>query len=162
MSFVLGYLNIPVEEEEEMEAGELRGQSGPSSDESQGPSPAAGMPEQPHGPKKKVGGEPKRPSLAKMILALDSVSAQQRALQQILNTIQILSAREAIVAALLPAPAPTSDQREEELPKSFWRDVTKSMDTSILSPSSLIFSLEDSVKEDGTGQGGGEAQASQA
>lgn len=160
---LIGFLNVTQgEDDDEIDVGELgSGGSGPSTDDSQGPSPAAArqVPE----PRKIMSSrESKRPSLAKMVLALDSVSAQQRALQQILNTIQILSAREAIVAALLPTTIPTTGQveRDNDLGKSHWVD-SDSMETSILSPSSFAFSTDGSIKEDMTGEGGGEALASQ-
>lgn len=43
-----------------------------------------------------------RPSLAKLALAFDSNAARQHALQHILNTLQILFAREAVVSSLIP------------------------------------------------------------
>ena len=43
-----------------------------------------------------------RPSLARIILSLESNVAKQQALQHILNTLQILYAREAVVSALTP------------------------------------------------------------
>jgi len=45
---------------------------------------------------------PGRPSLAKIVLSLESSASQQHALQQILNALQIINAREALVAALAP------------------------------------------------------------
>ncbi len=43
-----------------------------------------------------------RPSLSRILLSLESNSAKQQALQHILNGLQILCAREAVVAALAP------------------------------------------------------------
>lgn len=51
--------------------------------------------------------KPNRPSLAKILVSLESTSAQQQALQHILNALQIMLAREIIVAALLPPHSPT-------------------------------------------------------
>jgi E3 ubiquitin-protein ligase HERC2 len=45
---------------------------------------------------------PGRPSLSKIVLSLESSASQQHALQQILNALQIVNAREALVAALAP------------------------------------------------------------
>ena len=69
---------------------------------------AAGTPTGPGGdigdigssPKWKQSGKSSRPSLSKIILSLESPSAQQQALQQILNSLQIINARELIVMAL--------------------------------------------------------------
>lgn len=44
--------------------------------------------------------KPTRPSLSKIVLSLESLPSQQQALQQILNALQIINSREAIVAAL--------------------------------------------------------------
>jgi len=46
--------------------------------------------------------KPNRPSLSKILVSLESTSAQQQALQHILNALQIMIAREIIVAALVP------------------------------------------------------------
>ncbi|XP_022244118.1 E3 ubiquitin-protein ligase HERC2-like isoform X2 [Limulus polyphemus] len=43
-----------------------------------------------------------RPSLSKVLLSLESNSARQQALQQVLQALQILYARESVVSALLP------------------------------------------------------------
>jgi len=45
-------------------------------------------------------GSSERPSLSRIILSLDSVTQQQMAVSHILNALQIMTAREAIVAAL--------------------------------------------------------------
>ena len=42
--------------------------------------------------------KPSRPSLARIILSLESNAAKQQALQHILNALQILSSREAVVS----------------------------------------------------------------
>ena len=46
--------------------------------------------------------KPQRPSLARIILSLESNASKQQALQHILNALHILYAREAVVSALTP------------------------------------------------------------
>jgi hypothetical protein len=46
---------------------------------------------------------PSRPSLTKIVLSLQTITSQHQALQHIINALQIINAREAIVAALLPS-----------------------------------------------------------
>ncbi len=48
------------------------------------------------------GRKPARPSLSRIILSLESNAAKQQALQHILNALQILYSREAVVSALTP------------------------------------------------------------
>lgn len=115
-----------------------------------------------------------RPSLSKILVSLESTSAQQQALQHILNALQIMLAREIIVAALLPPHSPSlsltnnlhnadadkvSTSDLQKLPP----DVSTRCDSLGTSPSltSLLLSLEGSVAKDVDvmAQGGGEAPA---
>lgn len=55
--------------------------------------------------------KPTRPSLTKIVLSLQTLSSQHQALQQILNALQIINAREAIVSALLAGTASTFTEK---------------------------------------------------
>lgn len=59
--------------------------------------------------------KPVRPSLTKVVLTLPSLAAQYQALQQILNGLQILNAREAVVAALAGGAEECGGEKEGKL-----------------------------------------------
>ncbi|ODN06550.1 E3 ubiquitin-protein ligase HERC2 [Orchesella cincta] len=112
--------------------------------------------------------KPNRPSLSKILVSLESTSAQQQALQHILNALQIMIAREIIVAALVP-PHSTSLINNNEFDKvstsglqKIPPDLSTRCDSLGTSPSltSLMLSLDGSVAKDvDMAQGGGEAPA---
>ena len=113
-----------------------------------------------------------RPSLSKIILSLDSIPSQQQALQQILNALQIINSREAIVAALASphtlssSKVPQGSEPAEPQSERLLKDLSTHFDSFASSQSlaSLMMSMEGSIvaKEDDSAQGGGEGPADEA
>ncbi|CAG7818352.1 unnamed protein product [Allacma fusca] len=108
-----------------------------------------------------------RPSLSKIILSLESAPAQQQALQQILNSLQIINARELIVAALTSPHTVTVATKQDSVGNSnqgikMLKDLSPHYDSFASSQSltSLILSMDGSLaKDEDFAQGGGEAPA---
>jgi hypothetical protein len=108
---------------------------------------------------KKVQG---RPSLAKIILSMDSVAAQQNSLLQLLNSLQIMYARMAVVAALTSHKSGirNSASRRSSKSKLYWdSDIYDESAGSLPSYSSPFHSVTGSVIKEELFEGGGEAPA---
>ena len=103
-----------------------------------------------------------RPSLTKIILSMSSVSAQQNSLLQLLNALQIMYARMAVVAALSsPSLGRTSASRRSSKSKIYWdSSIYGDSAGSLHSYSSPLRSITGSalIKEELI-EGGGEAPA---
>lgn len=59
------------------------------------------------------GGSPINPSLSRVVLTLESSAARQAALQHILNALQVMFARDCVIAALDSTAAALSQTKEE-------------------------------------------------
>ena len=97
--------------------------------------------------------KPLKPSLARIILSLESNAAKQQALQHILNALQILSSREAVVSALTPHGGQPSTNKSTSNPILEAENANKVPLASPESPSDIN---EESLIGSG---GGGEAPA---
>jgi hypothetical protein len=102
--------------------------------------------------------KPLRPSLARIILSLESNAAKQQALQHILNALQILYSREAVVSALIPHGGQPTTSKMTAASNSLLDAGNENKAVSLASPESPsdIDSAADLI---GGGPGGGEAPA---
>ena len=107
--------------------------------------------------------KPQRPSLARIILSLESNASKQQALQHILNALHILYAREAVVSALTPHGGQPSSAKlgaasNPILDGEAVNKITTANAVPLASPESPSDINEDSVGDLISG-GGGEAPA---
>lgn len=103
--------------------------------------------------------KPSRPSLARIILSLESNAAKQQALQHILNALQILYSREAVVSSLAPhGGQPSNTSKLQPATNNFEAAEAAKATVPLASPESPSDINEESVADLISG-GGGEAPA---
>lgn len=108
-----------------------------------------------------IGGTPANPSLSRVVLSLESSAARQAALQHILNALQVMYARDCVIAALnsnVSAMLQTKEQLNgcDTVPKPVGLQTPESMTDAIADTSSSLSSPNGGE----IAEGGGEAPAS--